>query len=311
MSIDDLKSLQKKIIKKNKTCNLISLIVLILLFLIISFVTFNYKLDIIFLLYILFFVFVFEIIITIVIKKVINGKDISEFRKEFKHIFVLDALNDCFDNLNYNFDVGFNENYIKSIGMMNTGDRFLSNDFISGIYKGIKFEQSDIHVEVKKEVKDSNGKEHVEWETIFQGRWMTYDFNKNFKSNIQVASSCFISRLLPYEKKFSKIEMEDSEFNKIFNVYTEMEHDAFYVLTPQFMEKLKKIYTELNSPIMFCFIDNRLHVAINNGKDSFEYNVFKEMDEKKIKESIIKDVKIITDFVNELNLDNDLFKEEV
>ena len=31
---------------------------------------------------------------------------------------------------------------------------------------------------------------------------------------------------------------------------------------------------------------------------------------KKIEQDIIKDIKLITDFVNELNLDNDLFKKE-
>ena len=31
---------------------------------------------------------------------------------------------------------------------------------------------------------------------------------------------------------------------------------------------------------------------------------------KQLEQDIIKDIKLITDFVNELNLDNDLFKKE-
>jgi len=62
---------------------------------------------------------------------------------------------------------------------------------------------------------------------------------------------------------------------------------------------------------MFCFVGNRLHIAIDNNEDSFECNVFKVINEQEIEADIIKDIKVITDFVNELSLDNDLFRKEV
>lgn len=57
-------------------------------------------------------------------------------------------------------------------------------------------------------------------------------------------------------------------------------------------------------------VENKLHVAVNNGDDSFEYNVLNPINEEEIEQDIIKDIKLITDFVNELNLDNNLFKKE-
>lgn len=62
---------------------------------------------------------------------------------------------------------------------------------------------------------------------------------------------------------------------------------------------------------MFGFLDNKLYVAADNREDSFEYDVLKPIDEKQINNNIVRDIKLITDFVNELNLDNDLFKKEV
>lgn len=79
---------------------------------------------------------------------------------------------------------------------------------------------------------------------------MIFDFNKNFKSNVQVISNDFIKRSLLRIKNNKKVKLEDIEFNKMFKIYSEIEQD------------------------------------------------------------IIKDIKLITDFVNELNLDNDLFKKE-
>ena len=195
--------------------------------------------------------------------------------------------------------------------MLDTGDRFNSNDYISGIYKNIKFEQSDIHMERKHEEKDEDGNKKTVWETIFRGRLMAFDFNKKFKANIRVSSRHFGANSLPWNKKFFNVKMEDIEFNKHFTVYAESEHDAFYILTPQFMEKLQDITKKLNCNIMFCFVDNRLHIAIDNNEDSFEYNVFKPINEQEIEESIVKDIKLITRFVDELNLDNDLFRREV
>ena len=70
---------------------------------------------------------------------------------------------------------------------------------------------------------------------------MIFDFNKNFKSNFQVISNDFIKRSLPRIKNNKKVKLEDIEFNKMFKIYSEIEHDAFYILTPHFMEKIKNI----------------------------------------------------------------------
>lgn len=77
------------------------------------------------------------------------------------------------------------------------------------------------------------------------------------------------------------------------------------------MEKIKKLKQNIGNNVTLGFIDSKLYVTLNNYKDSFEYNVFKPIDEKIINSNIMKDIKIITDFVDDLDLDNDLFKERV
>lgn len=165
-------------------------------------------------------------------------------------------------------------------------------------------------IKEKYEEEDKDENKIITWETIFEGRYMIFDFNKNFKSNVQVISNDFIKRSLPRIKNNKKVKLEDIEFNKMFKIYSEIEQDAFYILTPHFMEKIKKLYKELDAPIKLTFMENKLHVAVNNGEDSFEYNVLNPINEEEIEQDIIKDIKLITDFVNELNLDNDLFKKE-
>lgn len=309
MSVEELKNLQSQIIKKNKICNIVGIIV----FLILTTATIAYfkikNIRIELMLATTPFAMLIYLFTVIYIKSKANGKNIYRFNKEFKNVFVLKSLNNIFTDITYYPEKGFSKNSIKSIGMLDTGDSYNSNDYISGKYKNIAFEQSDIHIEEKHIEEDAEGKKEEVWETIFLGRLMIFDFNKPFKANIQVASYRFEAESLPWSKKFSKVEMEDVEFNNTFNVYAESEHEAFYVLTPHFMEKLKEITKKLNCGIMFCFVDNKLHIAVDNEEDSFEYNVFEPIDEIKIETEITNDIKLITDFIDELNLDNELFKK--
>lgn len=304
MSIEELKKLQSSIIEKNNKYNKISIIVSISLITIIILIELSLQINLIFLLFPLAFSIIFMLIINTIIKNIYLNKDIQIFNSEYKKVFVHSTLEKVFDNLNYYPNKGLSESVISLTGAMSTGDRFTSNDYISGTYKNVKFEQSDIHIEEKHKETDDEGNVRVSWVTIFLGRWMIFDFNKRFKANIQVHSGN-----LPFINS-SKIKFEDEEFNKMFSVFANNEHDAFYVLTPQMLEKIKKIKQSLNCGLIFCFQDSKLNIAINNYNDSFECDVFKEINEEEIENNIIKDIKLITDFINELNLDNNLFIQE-
>lgn len=308
MSVEELKQLQSEIIRKNKKCNIIGLIVFLILMTltIVYFKIKNIPLEM--LLATAPFALLIYLFFIMYIKSKANGKGIDKFNKEYKNTFVLKSLNNIFEDIKYNPNNGFKEWYIEKIGMLDTGDSYSSNDYVSGKYKNILFEQSDIHIQEKHEEENADGKKETEWVTTFMGRLMIFDFNKNFKANIQVTSCYFSANTLPWSKRFTRVRMEDDEFNNLFTVYAESEHEAFYILTPHFMEKLKEITKKLKCGVMFCFVDNKLHIAVDNYKDSFEYNVFNPINEKEIEESITKDIKLITDFVEELDLDNDLFK---
>ncbi|MCI5733695.1 MAG: DUF3137 domain-containing protein [Tenericutes bacterium] len=310
MNREELNKMQTKILKKNKICNYTLGILLLLILFITLIIVINKRITFVFIIFIIFIEIIFGIAMMIIIKNIINGKDIKKFNKEYKNIYVLNFLKQNFENIIYKPEEGISKKDIKKYNTLNLGDKFTSNDYICGTYKNVKFEQSDIHIQEKYEEEDKDGNKIITWETTFEGRYMIFDFNKNFKSNVQVISNDFIKRSLPHIKNNKKVKLEDIEFNKMFKIYSEIEHDAFYILTPHFMEKIKKLYKELDAPIKLTFMENKLHVAVNNGEDSFEYNVLNPINEEEIEQDIIKDIKLITDFVNELNLDNDLFKKE-
>ena len=114
------------------------------------------------------------------------------------------------------------------------------------------------------------------------------------------------------KNRLKKVSMESESFNSKFNVYTQNEHDAFYIITPSLMTRIEKLDDMTKGKLLLCFIDNRLHIGIYDNKDSFEpTSVFEEINEQETMERISGDIEMITQFVDELNLDNELFKKEV
>ena len=243
-----------------------------------------------------------------------TGKQKREYILKFKKYFVQSALKTVFTDLTYRPEQGMPRDVISSTKMMHMGDRYTSNDYISGRYKDIGFRQADIHIEEERETTDSDGNTRTYWVTLFRGRWMIFDFNKTFKADLQVCQKHFGNNKISNwgnESKFERVKLESVDFNKRFNVYAQSDHEAFYLLTPPIMEKIIKLDDMNQGRLLLCFIDNKLHIGLYDGKDSFEHApIFKQINEEQVRSNISNDIKQITMFIDELDLDNDLFRRE-
>ena len=76
----------------------------------------------------------------------------------------------------------------------------------------------------------------------------------------------------------------------------------------QLMDKIMTLNEKVNGALLLCFVDNKLHVGLHNNKDDFEPKLSKEIKEDEVINSVVEQIKEVTDFVDELNLSNDLFK---
>ena len=244
-----------------------------------------------------------------IIATLISNKDIKEFNKMYKQNIVLEALKLVCTDVVFDYDKGISRDIIANTQMMYMGDIFRSNDYITGKYKNISFELSDVHIE--DESTDSDG--NTTYTTIFKGQWYIFDFNKDFKANIQVCGRGFVNakRVNHFYKKednYKKVELEDVDFNKNFKVYAQREEEAFYILTPSIMNKIKEVDEKVRGRLLFCFINNRLHIAVYNNKDLFEASIYKKVNIEEAINKTNEEISAITNFVDILSLDNDLFK---
>ena len=263
-----------------------------------------------------FFMLPFLLVFGFVFSAVLSSGPYKRYRTAFKAAFVERSLRSAFTSLYYEPSQGISYDTIAATKMMYMGDRFHSEDYVHASYRDVRFEQSDVHIQDEHHSTDSKGHSSTHYVTIFRGRWMIFDFNKEFRAKVQIVQKGFptAKRKRFFGKKetlFQKVETESETFNQQFQVYAQNEHDAFYILTPAFMERVQNLTAHNKGKLMFCFIGNRLHIAINDNKDSFEPgSIFKPIDEEKATRKIREEIEGITQFIDELSLDNDLFVQE-
>lgn len=235
-------------------------------------------------------------------------KKAKDFKASYKKIFVEGPFQEAFGKVYCDFNKGISKDTIAGTNLMRMGNRYYTNDYIRGSYKNVGFERADIKIQQH----TSNGKQSYTV-TYFNGRWLILDFNKSFRYDLQIIGKGFYytqkknSFFTSERNRRHKVEMEDINFNQLFDVYAQDEHEAFYILTPKFMATLKNMYNSMDGALMLGFIDNKLHVAINTKKDAMEPSLFRSVRNPDLSE-VKREINTITHIIDGLNLDRELYK---
>lgn len=256
-----------------------------------------------------FSIFFFFIPLTLVLIELLTHNDFNIFKKAYKQLIIYEIFKKHFDNINFYPDYGLNYNVFETIDAIKRPDRYSTNDYISATYKNISFEAADVHFEEK--YKDSDRNSH--YSTMFIGQWYIFDFNKSFVSDVQIIDKDFnySSRNRFFQKNFNSIQLEDIDFNNLFNTYAKNDIDAFYLITPHLSEKIKNLKKTLNHELIFCFNNNKLHIGVNNGRNSFEPKLTKPINVNEIENKTLSEIHDIILFIDYLDLDNTLFRKEI
>ena len=173
------------------------------------------------------------------------------------------------EDANYSKKQGISEQMVASSHLVGSDwNRFYSNNLVEGNYLGLSFVQSDVKLVKRTTYTDSDGRTRTKNITVFQGPWAVIDFKKQFSTNLIVRerSKNFVDK---WSDGKSNVEMENVAFNEKFVVIAESDHEAFYLLTPQMMEHIMQTERRFMGKIYFCFMDGKIHIAIDNGKNCF------------------------------------------
>jgi len=229
--------------------------------------------------------------------------DYGKLKKTFKTQVLKAMFEELIPGIVYKPFQGLTKEVVYEGEFLKKADRFHSEDYLEGKIDDIDFVSSDVVLE-ERHVRHTKNGTQVYYVPYFVGRIFRFDFHKELVGRLQVLESGS-----PYSRyKFERVKLESIDFNKKFRTYAENELTAFYILTPDIMEAIFAIEKRYPGVIKFSFLNQKLYVAINNNKNTFELKLFKAISTEDI-EMFKKDLLTIKDLIVTLKLNNNLFKK--
>lgn len=238
-------------------------------------------------------------------------KQLKGYKESYKETVVKSAAEGMFDRYHYIPDMGFQSSEIKETGLMSLGNIYKSEDTVAGTYKGVDFRRADMYI--AQYVSTGKGGYTI---VYLLGTWLSFAYNKKFVTDLQIMTKGFHYSNKKKGRFFTRaderrhsFETENMEFNQSFECNCQLDSEAFYLLTPRVMEMLLLLKSEFGCDFMVGFVKNRLHFAINSGKNHMEPPVFGDLSMEREVEKVRRELRLITVIVDTLDLDRKVFVE--
>lgn len=227
----------------------------------------------------------------------------SRLSQEFKSKYLPMMITSVLPDVNYHFDQGLSPQTVYATEFIKVADRYHSEDLFTGKIDGVDFIGGDVRLEERhvEQTKEGTREYYV---TYFLGRIFEFQFNKEFEGSLQILESGSTES----NRKYHKIKLESIDFNKKFRTYATTELTAFYILTPEIMESILGLEKSNPRNVNLSFYGDKMYIAINNDRDTFELKMFRKIDQSMIDE-YHKDLKIFKDIVTALRLNVQIFKQ--
>lgn len=139
---------------------------------------------------------------------------------------------------------------------------------------------------------------------IFGGILILLEMNKNFEGQTVVLKDKGIFNAFNKIKGLQKVALEDSLFEKEFEVFSNDQLEARYLLTTAFMERMLKVREAYKSnKIQFSFFDNKLLIAIDCKKNMFEStSLFRKTTDRKLIDDTFEQFLSVMAIIEQLKL---------
>jgi len=175
-------------------------------------------------------------------------------------------------------------------------DEVKGSDHISGTYKGLRMEMSDLELVDVRRVHTKNGT-RTERVTVFRGQWIICQFRRQLSADVLLSERGALGQMF----KLGGIKTESEAFNSRFCIRSDSEHDVFYLLTPHRMEQVLHMDALADGDSYLRFgRDGLVHIAVSTGKNLFE--VGSDRDAESLRQKFLQELADITALLDALCL---------
>lgn len=141
----------------------------------------------------------------------------------------------------------------------------------------------------------------------FRGLYTVGEFPKKLKGYTLVLPRSIESQLQQWDvNEQERVELEDLRFTSQFLVYSTDQVEARYVISTSMMEKIVAFKEKAKLPIMLAFVENNIHIAIENKDGVFSIPTAKK-DALEVLKEITDEVEVSLDIVNDFRLSRRIF----
>lgn len=228
-----------------------------------------------------------------------TAKDFENFVKEG----VFTTFLSFFGNFIWSPTEQFPESEIVDSALFDSFNIYNSDDYFEGQFKGLNFVISEIDLKMR----THDGK-RSHTHGVFKGVLIKFSMLKPFSGRTLITSNNkyfgFFQDLIG--SSMQKVELEDVEFNKMFDVVSDDQVEARYLLTPSFIEKYKNLREVYKAnDIRASFLDKNIIVAIPCNRDMFKLgDLFKSMSDAEQFKELFEEFLAVLSVVELLGLDS-------
>lgn len=210
-----------------------------------------------------------------------------------------------FGQFNYRYQACISEDILTRSLLFGEYNAREGDDFFIGRYKDTEMVISEEELSLHKVSAD--GKRRYK-KVIFDGIIILLSMNKNFSGQTIVLKDRGLFNAFNKTGGLQKIALEDSRFEKEFEVYGSDQLEARYLLTTAFMERMLKVRDAYHAgKIQFSFFDNRLLIAVDVRQDMFETtSLFRSCTDRNMIDRAFEQFASVMEIIDILKLDKRL-----
>lgn len=235
----------------------------------------------------------------------INAKS-QELSYYYKHEVIAKVLQSFCENAVFTPNQGIDKSEFIKSNLFTSPDRYYTEDLIEGKIGKTEFCCAEVHAEERKTRVDSKGRTSQYWVDIFKGFIFIADFHKDFQGHTTVLRNS----LLKLNFSGSRVKLENPDFEKKFDVYSNNQVEARYLLSPSMMERLLALDRQFNKNITISFHNSNIFIAIPESKDHFEASIWKSISDINHLKDDFSTIHALVSIVEELNLNTRIWTKE-
>ncbi|TVR72747.1 MAG: DUF3137 domain-containing protein [Marinilabiliales bacterium] len=198
--------------------------------------------------------------------------------------------------------------FVTSRLFLTSVDRYNGDDLVYGTIDKTEFRFSEFKAEYKQVTTDSKGRTRTSWHTIFRGIFYIADFNKEFTGSTVVLPNVFgnrfgfMKKLMGATRREKLVKLEDPDFSRQFNVYSDDQVKARYVLSTSLMQRIVDFRKKHKNNVYLSFVDSKMYLGVSHNKNLFEPNYLRSLVRFDVLREYFDDLVLAVGIVEDMNL---------